>query len=236
MRCAEAQELMLQGKSTLYFNAPHCDSLHLFADEVDRHLERCSECGEKVIRLLCKQFWRRPGLRHWYQLRCVIRRERNELAIVAMGRKAEAPIVRVANVIMQEAIKNEASCIDFRPLMAGGITPEPISQPFSDDGSELDKMKSDLAWAACNINYDEPAWSVEFTPAGRVERKIVLPGFVAPNILACYKSMADLLVSVMDQPQTGNIPIRYENRNYTVSVRTILESYGERLSLEIAAA
>ena len=69
MRCVEVQNLLHEGKSYLYFNAPKDDAPSTFNDEVDDHTRECHECGEELIRLLRKQFRRRPGPIHWYLVR-----------------------------------------------------------------------------------------------------------------------------------------------------------------------
>jgi len=237
MRCAEAQELLSEGKSTLFFNAPHRDSLHPFTDEVDGHVEDCPECGEVLIRLLRHQLWRRPGPRHGFQVYRAVRRERASIAFYAEQIKIEeAPLIRVANVILMEAIKNEASGISFEPVVVQAIAQESMSQSLSDVGVDLDRITSDMDGANNSGCNDDLAWSVEYAPVGRVTRKIVLPDLVMCRLLARYKSMADLQLLVTDRPQVRTIPIRCENRDYTVTVQTNPEPIGERLFLEVIPA
>jgi len=214
MRCVEAQELLAQGKSRLYFNAPRHDSLSPFADEVDGHIENCPECGNELIRLLRKQLIRRPGLRHWVQVRRAIRAENASLARAKSGYKNwEAPIIRVANTVIQQAINRGADQIEMAMTME---RPPNLSMQFE--------------------SRNDPVLIVKYHVGIEWELYTMMPEYIRPPLFARLKSMADMLLTVEDEPQQGQVPIRYENQNYSVNIRTTPSQLSERLLLEIRPA
>src|SRR5690349_13777108 len=111
MRCAEVHELLAQGHSLLYFNAPVVHRTSPYVDEVDRHAYYCPECGEHLIRLLRARLRRRPGPFHLLRVNRFIHRIRSSIEVARTygGYAEEAPLVRVANTIIQQAIKENAS-------------------------------------------------------------------------------------------------------------------------------
>jgi len=58
-----------------------------------------------------------------------------------------------------------------------------------------------------------------------------LPLYVVKPLAARFRVMADLDYTCKDRSQEGRIPVRYEDRNYTIQVRTQPDLQGERIIL-----
>src|ERR1044071_116971 len=107
MLCEEVREQLKIGNS-LYLQPSEHSS---YVDEVDYHLEDCSECLDAVVRGRKRLFWQRPGLLHLLRLGLMARRIRQKQAIIrkvkAEGfstRADESPIARVTAIILEKAI------------------------------------------------------------------------------------------------------------------------------------
>ncbi len=67
-------------------------------------------------------------------------------------------------------------------------------------------------------------------------RDLSTPHYIKPPLFVRFKSVADLLLTVAYEPQEGEIPIRFENRDYVVNIRTSLGPLGEHILMEIGPA
>ncbi len=240
MRCAEAQELLTEGQSYCYLNVPGRKSPGPFAEEVDLHVEDCPECGETLIRLLRYQLRRRPGLRHWLQVQYAIRRERDSIASIEVreSRLEQTPLTRVANTVLMEAIKQDAARIELLPTLIRPATGAgAVGEVDLDDDSMIGLIKADIAKATLlGLDADIPRLSVMYEVAGSWNERLSMPHYIKPPLFARFKSMANLLLIVEDEPQEGEIPIRFENRDYVVNIRTSLGPLGEHIVMEIGPA
>jgi hypothetical protein len=237
MRCDEARELIAAGQSSrlgMYY--PEATAV---TDEVDLHTAYCGDCRAVLERALWRRFWRRPGPLALWRTRMTFRYLHD--TVEQYSKRNYAPIQRVANVLIQEAIKKGASEVELRMMAVADIDrsavpPEDGGKPAGEGptGGIMDMMRQDIA-KACFIPEDGLAVLVRNHIGGEWKTQRVIPAYLADALWARYKSMANVRVSDKTIPQQGHVDISYEGNGYDVDVSTTPGELIETILIRIHA-
>lgn len=136
----------------------------------------------------------------------------------------DAPIIRIAYTIIKEAIVDGATEISIEP---GRSTATPL------EGVEA-ALRA-LAESS-RRSYPEVLWlKVSYKTREEWHEVMPLPEYVREPLTRRFKLMADLDLAIKHEPQSGRIPIRYEDRDCSVFVETLPDALGEQLLMRITS-
>jgi type II secretory ATPase GspE/PulE/Tfp pilus assembly ATPase PilB-like protein len=125
------------------------------------------------------------------------------------GVDENAPIVRIAYTIIQQAIVDKASEILVEPAQPGQrVSSYDGSGPSRDVERSLEASRETGAQSGPKEPFMRVAVKV-----GKAWRDLMpLPDYVREPIIDRFKEMADMDLTCRDKCQDGRIPIRYANR------------------------
>lgn len=126
--------------------------------------------------------------------------------MTAMGR--EGPLIRVAHMILQQAINERISTILLEPREGR------LAVRFLTNGDWQDVP---------TLPTDDQRWI----------DAVVLPDFVTQQLLLRYKWMAEMHIQLEPIDDFGRIPVRYRNRDYDLVVFTRVVNGQERMYLQM---
>lgn len=127
----------------------------------------------------------------------------------AMG--MEVPLIRVANIILQQAINERASTILLEPREGSLAVRFLINRTWQDVLTLPidDRERIDAIWIDA----------------------VLLPKYTTQELLLRYKWLAEMRIQVEPIDDFGRIPIRYEGRDYNLAVFTRVVNGQERMYL-----
>lgn len=133
----------------------------------------------------------------------------------------EAPIIRIAFAIIQQAIKDGASEILLEPAERVAFTsqaepPESVSEYVR-------------AFAGDHDIETGPGLKISAKVADVWHEVMPLPDYVREPLTERFKLMADMDLTRSDITQAGRIPIRYHDRDYVLLAETTPTPLGEQV-------
>jgi hypothetical protein len=232
MRCDEAREMIEAGHSRrlgMYY--PEATAV---TDEVDLHTADCRDCRAVLEGAIWRRFWRRPGPLALWRARMTVR-QLHDIEEQYADRNY-APIQRVANTIIQQAIQKGASEVELCVVAATEIDRSLIPW-YKEAGSSGEPSPNDLKDLMPQDfeRVKELAILVRALTGDQWKTQLVAPAYIAPPLWARYKSMANVRVSDKTIPQQGHVDISYEGNGYDVDVSTIPGELIETLIIRIQA-
>ncbi len=212
----------------------------ILADHVQYHIERCKECTDLVVQVLwsrCRKSpWKYGPIRTWYAANQVKKQLNTEECNLV-----NASISRVVVTLIQQAIRDGVTKLRIGRGEIRVEDMEIITKKYRirEEADETQKsLMTMLMEDIAKANESDP-WEVgkvvlrvdQVTESGLVNRECI-PIYIHPPIILRIKGMAEMKVTVTDRPQTGTIRVRYEERDYDLTVSTIPNDDGEESIVE----
>lgn len=139
----------------------------------------------------------------------------------------EAPVIRIAYTIIQQAIRDGASEILLEPGVSPSTSPKALNAEVQ---LAIEASRESGAWA-------EPGKSVlrvSYKIGGEWQEIMPLPDYLHEPLTERFKQMADVDLACTDKPQEGRIPIRWADKNYTLLLSTKPSAQGETVLMRLA--
>ena len=138
----------------------------------------------------------------------------------------EAPIIRIAYTIIQQAIRDGASEISLEPDERVAYKWE--KKPPEGVERALEALAGD---EAVDIG---PGMKISYKVADVWHEIMPLPDYVREPLTRRFKLMADMDLTQTRESQDGRIPVRYADKDYMLVVQTKPEEHGERILIQLA--
>jgi type IV pilus assembly protein PilB len=141
-------------------------------------------------------------------------------------RDEEAPVIRIAYTIIQQAIVEGASEIMIEPSL------EP---PVPTEGSRTELAQAVLASAEWfHAQPGDPGLRVAYRVDGESQEQMSIPNYLREPITERFKQMADMDLACTNESQDGRIPIRWSDTDYLLLVHTTPTPEGEQVLMRFA--
>lgn len=140
----------------------------------------------------------------------------------------EAPDIRIAYTIIQQAIRDSASEILLEAAVSGTTSTMTVSPDIQ---RCIDAVREPEGWAAPT----KMTLRVSEKIGGEWREAMPLPVYLQEPITRRFKQMADVDLAVTDRTQQGRIPIRWGDKQYDLLLTTTPSDQGEIVHMLVKA-
>ena len=137
-----------------------------------------------------------------------------------------APVIRIACMIIEQAIERGASELLIEPRFSGSMDPMAMRP---EERQRAESLQACGMWPEAGV----PMLRVAERISGDWLESMPMPDYMREPLTKRFKLMANLDLAVTDRSQQGHAPVRFADRSYLLMLTTTPSDLGEVVHMRV---